>query len=346
MRHIMRLAERVGRSRGPVLITGETGTGKELVARAIHGTNPAAPFVPIDCSVLVESLVETELYGYARGAFTGAASPKAGLIEIAAGGTAFFDEIGELPLSSQSKLLRVLQEWEFRPVGSLAVRRADFRMIAATNRDLARDVQAGRFRRDLYYRLNAMHLHIPPLRERKEDIPALVDFFLERYGGTRTLTPQLLEAMLSYDWPGNVRELENCIRCHVEIDCCAFQGTGDVRCSLYDHCNQCTTGVAGSAPGQIHNDSGAELQSGAALITVAEAEKRTILNALRHAEGDRAFAASLLGIGKSTLYRKLKAYAVLDVGERPRVPRPKPLQKVADISLDGTVPKNSTRGWA
>ena len=182
IRNVLRMVEKLGRCRWPVLLLGETGTGKEVVARSIHKVQPVGPFVTIDCSSLVGPLMESELFGHVKGAFTGAVTSKTGLIEVANGGTAFFDEIGELPLDLQAKLLRVLQEKEFRPVGSLTHRRSDFRVIAATNRDLAKEVEKGTFRRDLFYRLNVVNLRLAPLRDRKEDIPALIAHFLARHG--------------------------------------------------------------------------------------------------------------------------------------------------------------------
>src|ERR1700675_4463358 len=174
-RQVLRLIERLGKCRWPGLLLGETGTGKEVVARAIHNISASGPFVTIDCSSMVGPLMESELFGHVKGAFTGASAAKMGLIESANGGTAFFDEIGELPLDLQSKLLRVLQEKEFRPVGSTTTRRSDFRIIAATNRDLAKEVEKGTFRRDLFFRLNVINIRLAPLRERKEDIPELVN---------------------------------------------------------------------------------------------------------------------------------------------------------------------------
>src|SRR5581483_4889892 len=188
IRQVVKLVDKLGHCRWPVLVLGETGTGKEVVARAIHNVAPAGPFVTIDCSSMVGPLMESELFGHVKGAFTGAANAKVGLIEAANGGTAFFDEIGELPLDLQAKLLRVLQEKEFRPVGSLVTRRSDFRIIDATNRDLAKEVEKGTFRRDLYFRLNVINIRLAPLRERKEDIPALINHFLARVGGNYTLT--------------------------------------------------------------------------------------------------------------------------------------------------------------
>jgi hypothetical protein len=198
------MIEKVSQGRWPTLLLGETGTGKEVVARAIHArtqmANAGEPFVTIDCSSMVGPLMESELFGHTKGAFTGAAAAKIGLIELANGGTAFFDEIGELPLDLQAKLLRVLQEKEFRPVGSLATRFSDFRVIAATNRDLAKEVESGTFRRDLYFRLNVVSIRLAPLHERKEDIPALVTHFLARLDSNYSLTQETMDALLGYDW--------------------------------------------------------------------------------------------------------------------------------------------------
>src|SRR5579864_3586643 len=232
IRQILRLVDKLGHCRWPVLLLGETGTGKEVVARAIHNINPVGPFVTIDCSSLVGPLMESELFGHVKGAFTGAVGQKIGLIESANGGTAFFDEIGELPLDLQAKLLRVLQEKEFRPVGSLITRRSDFRIIAATNRDLAKEVEKGSFRRDLYFRLNVINIRLAPLRERKEDIPALINHFLTRVGGNHNITAEAMEVLLSYDWPGNVRELENCVQHMAAINSGPLLHLGDLPSNL------------------------------------------------------------------------------------------------------------------
>src|ERR1700678_1541804 len=191
-RQVLKMIEKLGRCRWPALLLGETGTGKEVVARQIHQISPQGPFVTIDCSSMVGPLMESELFGHVKGAFTGAATTKIGLIEAANGGTAFFDEIGELPLDLQAKLLRVLQEKEFRPLGSLNTRRSDFRISAATNRDLAKEVEKGTFRRDLFFRLNVINIRLAPLRERKEDIPALINDFLSRAGGNHSLTAEAM----------------------------------------------------------------------------------------------------------------------------------------------------------
>jgi len=323
-RQVLRMIEKLGRCRWPALILGETGTGKEVVSRLIHNINPTGSFVTIDCSSMVGPLMESELFGHVKGAFTGAATTKIGLIESANGGTAFFDEIGELPLDLQAKLLRVLQEKEFRPVGSLTTRRSDFRIIAATNRDLAKEVERGSFRRDLFFRLNVINIRIAPLRERKEDIPELINHFLLRVGGNYTLTAEALEVMLSYDWPGNVRELENCIQHMVAINSGPLLHVADLPSNLHNHLHQkksqYLSAAAGAYPAinQLEApatpsetpSAGAQVQI-ASIIPLMELERRAIMNALDYTKGDRAVAAHLLGIGRTTLYRKLKEYQLV-----------------------------------
>jgi transcriptional regulator with PAS, ATPase and Fis domain len=310
-RRVWDLIEKLGNCRWPALLLGETGTGKEVVAREIHARNPQGPFVTIDCSSLVGPLMESELFGHVKGAFTGAAGAKLGLIEAANGGTAFFDEIGELPLDLQAKLLRVLQEKEFRPVGSLSIKRSDFRIIAATNRDLAKEVDKGTFRRDLFYRLNVMKIRLAPLRERTEDIPALVEHFISRAGGNRTLTAETLEALLSYDWPGNVRELENCIQHMVAISSESLIHSTDLPSALQNHVAQKKSQylkIAVGAQLTALSVNAADSSGPSGVVPLAQLERRAILNALESTGGDRALAATLLGIGRTTLYRKLKEY--------------------------------------
>lgn len=311
IREIRRLIEKLGRSRAPVLLLGESGTGKEVVARAIHNANPSGEFVPIDCGALVGTLVESDLFGHTKGAFTGAAETKKGLIELADGGTAFFDEIGDLPLDMQVKLLRLLQEREFRPVGSLRQHKVNIRVIAATHHNLARDVERGTFRQDLYYRLNIVSLRLPPLRDRKEDIPELVEHFLQRLGGTHRLTPETLEAMMKYDWPGNVRELQNSIERMMALNSGPWLHVADLPSSLLNHrAAQPTLSsavAAGSETAPLPLVHAPPRQAGLFLATV---EKETILKALEATHGDRAKAAQLLGIGRTTLYRKLKEYKI------------------------------------
>ncbi len=308
---IRRLIEKLGRSRAPVLLLGESGTGKEVVARAIHAANPSGEFVPIDCGALVGTLMESDLFGHTRGAFTGAADAKRGLIELADGGTAFFDEIGDLPLEMQVKVLRLLQEHEFRPVGSLKQHKVDFRLIAATHHDLAREAQRGTFRLDLYYRLNIVTLRIPALRDRKDDIPELVEHFLRRLDAVQRLVPETLEAMMKYDWPGNVRELQNSIERMVVLNSGPWLHVEDLPSALQNHRAAEPALISAAAAGSetallplLH------APPRQAALFLPEVERETILKALDATEGDRAHAAHLLGIGRTTLYRKLKEYKI------------------------------------
>ena len=300
MQRIYRLILKVSQSRCPVLILGESGTGKELVARSIHfqGAHRERPFVPVDCAGLVPTLIESELFGYVKGAFTGAHRSKVGLVEEAHGGTLFLDEIAELPPDLQAKLLRALQEKEIKPVGSTHRIPIDIRVIAATNRDLDSAIQEGRFRKDLYYRLNVVTIKLPPLRERKSDIPLLVNSFLERHDDSgraiQGVSEEAMVRLMSYDWPGNVRELENVVERAVALGTGSIMHTVDLPSNLYYD----------SAP-----RSGAP-QPEQAIVSLHELEKRAILHAVKELGGDKLLAAQLLGIGKTTLYRKLKEYEV------------------------------------
>src|SRR5579871_2677588 len=307
---IRRHVERLGRCRTPVLLLGESGTGKEVVARAIHDHSESGNFVPIDCGSLVGPLLESELFGHARGSFTGASEAKRGLIELADGGTAFFDEIGDLPLDMQVKLLRLLQEREFRPVGSLSTKKVEIRVIAATHRDLAAGVAHKTFRQDLFYRLNVVTLRLPPLRERTSDIPLLVDRFLERLGAHYRVSGPCMDALLSYAWPGNVRELQNCIERMVAMNSGPLLQTADLPSALQyhlqgepSHAFSAVAAAGAAAPPRF-----AGSQSG--IIPLTEMERQAIINALEYTKGDRAAAALLLGIGRTTLYRKLKEYGL------------------------------------
>jgi DNA-binding NtrC family response regulator len=297
---------KLAKSRWPALLLGETGTGKEVAARSIHVLSGApGPFVIIDCSCM-GALLESELFGHVKGAFTGAAGSKVGLLESASGGTAFFDEIGELPLDAQAKILRVLQDKEFRPLGSLATRRSDFRIIAATNRDLAADVERGTFRRDLYFRLNVLILRLVPLRERMEDVPALLSHFLKNAGGHHTLTPEVMKFLVAYSWPGNVRELGNCIQHMVAMSPDQFLTVPDLPASIRDSllpAEPHSPVVLDSAPSKV----GAKASSEPGLL-LRELERVAVLDALERSGGDRGAAAQLLGIGRSTLFRKLTKY--------------------------------------
>ncbi len=308
MKQVHRLVSRMGRSRFPALILGETGTGKEVVARAIHGIEARGHFVVVDCSSLVGPLMESELFGYAKGAFTGAHTQKLGLLDAANGGTAFFDEIGELPLDMQMKLLRVLQEKEYRAVGALAQRSSNFRVIAATNRDLAAEVEAKRFRQDLFYRLNVMRVRLAPLRERKDDIPALVEHFLGRYGNGHRVPDEVMKSLQDYDWPGNIRELEHTVQQMVAMNSGPWIGSADLPTTLLNRNRERALDTSPSLGNlQAHL---ASYPAPQAITPLAEVEKTAILNAIDYTKGDRTVAAAMLGIGRTTLYRKLKEYGL------------------------------------
>jgi len=307
MKEIQRLVMRMGHSHFPVLILGETGTGKELVARAIHNVEARGPFVVIDCSSLVGPLMESELFGYSKGAFTGAHTSKLGLLDSANGGTAFFDEIGELPVDLQMKLLRVLQEKEFRAVGGLGQRSSNFRVIAATNRDLAAEVQAQRFRQDLFYRLNVMRLRIPPLRERRDDIPVLIAHFINTYGNGHRLTEEVMDALLEYDWPGNVRELEHVLQQMIAMNSGPWLNGADLPSFVL---NRSLERHVTAESRDLSSEDSPVLPGSQTVLPLAEVEKRAILQAIRYTKGDRTVASALLGIGRTTLYRKLKEYGV------------------------------------
>jgi two-component system, NtrC family, response regulator AtoC len=298
---VLRMISRLKDTRTPVLIAGESGTGKELVARAIHFRGPLAkaPFVAVDCGSLVPTLMESELFGYEKGAFTGATRSKGGLFQSANGGTIFLDEIGELPLEMQAKLLRVLQEKEVRPVGSNERVAVDVRVIAATNRDLEAAYRSGTFRKDLYFRLNVVTVHLPALRERRSDIPMLVHHFLDRYapGTSLQVTPAAMKSLLNYDWPGNVRELENCIARAITLGDRKLIDVQDLPPTIRTESSG--TGVPAT-------------QDAASLSTtaLAEMERMTILRVFEQANGDKALAGKMLGISRATLYRKLKRYNI------------------------------------
>jgi transcriptional regulator with PAS, ATPase and Fis domain len=287
MEHISRVAH----TDTPVLLLGETGTGKEMVARAIHeaSARAAAPFVAVDCSGLAETLVESELFGHERGAFTGALARKAGLVEAAAGGTLFLDEVGDIPLGLQVKLLRLLETGMFRRVGSVEAHHADFRLIAATHRDLTRRVRDEQFRADLYYRIAAFPIRLPPLRERREDIPVLAQSLLARLEGSRsrTLGKAALDCLARHDFPGNVRELRNI------LERAGLLSDGD------------TIGIE-HLPPEVRVATHAEESSPA----LREAERRALEEALARHSGSRREIARALGISERTLYRKLRLYGL------------------------------------
>ncbi|RXH57045.1 sigma-54-dependent transcriptional regulator [Granulicella sibirica] len=328
MEKLYRILTKVAHSTHPVLILGESGTGKELVARSIHFGGPLGPkpFVPVDCGSLVPTLIESELFGYVRGAFTGANKAKTGLLASAEGGTVFLDEIGELPLDLQAKLLRALQEKEVRPVGATFTVPISARVLAATNRDLVSMVEQGKFRKDLYFRLNVVNLKIPPLRSRREDIPVLAMHFLERLeretGIAYELSDDALRTMTEYDWPGNVRELENAIERASALSSGPILHFNDLPSQLQDSHRQrrmqaTITIGRGERPQEeemVRRSPGSG-SAPAAILSIAEMEKQAILRTIRQLKGDKLMAAKLLGIGKTTLYRKLKEYGIAEGGE-------------------------------
>ena len=303
---VLRMISRLKDTRTPVLISGESGTGKELVARAIHfrGSMAQTPFVAVDCGSLVPTLMESELFGYEKGAFTGAIKSKAGLFQAADGGTIFLDEIGELPLEMQAKLLRVLQEKEVRPVGSNERETVDVRVVAATNRDLEAAYRAGTFRKDLYFRLNVVTVHLPALRDRRSDIPVLVHHFLDRYAKASQIqvTPAAMKSLLQYDWPGNVRELENCIARAVTLGDGKTIDVSDLPPAIR---------AEQAEPGSARAPEASSLSTTA----LAEMERMTILRVFEQAHGDKALAGKMLGISRATLYRKLKRYNIIPLKE-------------------------------
>ena len=314
MEKLYRILSKVAQSSHPVLVLGESGTGKELVARTIHayGPNASRPFLPVDCGSLVPTLIESELFGYVKGAFTGANHSKDGLLVSAEGGTVFLDEIGELSLDLQAKLLRALQEKEVRPVGATHRIPIRARIVAATNRDLAAMVEKGTFRKDLFYRLNVVNLRLPALRDRREDIPLLAAHFLDRisrdHGAKFTLSDEALRTMMRYDWPGNVRELENSVERACALSSGPILHLGDLPTQLQQRGIEHNLDLRRAAEA----DGAAEPTGGIPVKPLADLEREAILGAIRTLNGDKLQAARLLGIGKTTLYRKLKEYGIAD----------------------------------
>jgi DNA-binding NtrC family response regulator len=327
IQEVLRMVARLKDTRTPVLIYGESGTGKELVARAMHfrGAFAGRPFVAVDCGSLVPTLIESELFGYEKGAFTGALKSKQGLFQSADGGTIFLDEVGELPLELQAKLLRVLQEKEVRPVGSNQRVKVDVRVIAATNRDLEAAYKNGTFRKDLYFRLNVVTLYVPALRERRSDIPMLVHWFLERYapGGEMHVASAAMKSLMQYDWPGNVRELENCVERAVALGNGRSIDLGDLPPAIASGAT-----LADAQPGHAQSVrasdrstvldpdlGGAPPPAEASRAPVSttdleDIERATIQRVFEQVKGDKALAGRMLGISRATLYRKLKRYNI------------------------------------
>jgi DNA-binding NtrC family response regulator len=301
MRQVYQTITQISRTNCTVLISGETGTGKELVAQAIHQNSPRAngPFVGLNCGALAEGIVESELFGHERGAFTGASQMRKGRWEIADGGTLFLDEAGEIPPSVQVKLLRLLETGEFERLGGRATRRADVRLLAATNRDPAEMVREGSYRRDLFYRLNVVRVHVPPLRERKEDLPILVDHFIREFSSSHDkrisgITRGAVNHLLQHDWPGNVRELKNCIEGMVVM---ASSGGRLGEEDIPGYLRQMPTPPPSRLPVHV----------GMALDDV---ERLLIAETLRTYGFDKQRTARVLGIGLRTLYRKIKLYGL------------------------------------
>jgi DNA-binding NtrC family response regulator len=294
---IFRLVEKIAATSSSVLIQGESGTGKELIARAIHYNSPRAdgPFIALNCGALPETLLESELFGYVKGAFTGANSNKPGLLRAASGGTLFLDEVGEMPPALQVKLLRALQEREVTPLGAIKPEAFDARVIAATNKNLEEEAAARRFRDDLYYRLSVISFTMPPLRERREDIPLLVRYFAGKYArslGTaeKTVSDEAMQRLINYDWRGNIRELQNAIERAVTLSDGMIEVT--------------------HLPQKIRDTPLAIRDVTGQTLTLDEMERRYILDTLARAGDDKTRAAALLGIDLSTLYRKLKRYGL------------------------------------
>ena len=322
IQEVLRVASRLKDTRTAVLISGESGTGKELIARAIHfrGAFANRPFVAVDCGSLVPTLIESELFGYEKGAFTGALKSKQGLFQSADTGSVFLDEIGELPLELQAKLLRVLQEKEVRPVGSNQRVKVDVRIIAATNRDLEAAYKNGTFRKDLYFRLNVVTVHVPALRERRSDIPMLVSWFCERYapGADLRVSSAAMKALMNYDWPGNVRELENCVERAVALGNGTLIDLSDLPASVAalnsaerspssDGVPELVSDLAAAAE-RISSEGGAANQS--STTDLEDIERATIQRVFEQVHGDKALAGRMLGISRATLYRKLKRYNI------------------------------------
>jgi len=297
MLELLEVARTVASSPAPVLITGESGTGKELLARYIHEQSPRKdrPFVAVNCAALPEGLLETELFGHERGSFTGAVAQKKGKFELAHRGTLLLDEVSEMPLSLQAKILRALQEGEIDRVGGIKPVAVDVRVIATSNRDLVEEVRRGRFREDLFFRLNVIPLHIPPLRERKEDIPLLASYFLEKYADlngktAKDLAPETLDLLMDYFWPGNVRELENVIHRAVLL------AKGEV---LEPRDLVIEEGLSPRAPHPVRPGT-----------SLKEMERWLILETLKKVGGNRTKAAQLLGVSVRTIRNKLKEYRI------------------------------------
>jgi two-component system, NtrC family, response regulator AtoC len=305
MAALLAQSETAARTDSTVLLSGESGTGKDVLARFIHSKSPrqSMPMISVNCGALPETLFESEFFGHERGAFTGATSLRRGLLEAADGSTLFLDEIGDMPLVMQVKLLHFLEQGRFRRVGSTRDQNADVRVIAATNRNLPQEIERQRFRADLFYRLNVVSLHVPPLRERPEDIPAFIDYFLgiyrKRFNRPRLdLSPEARQSLYTYAWPGNVRELRNCLE-----RAAAISLSDTIEVSQIPFLNSAAGGVAVRSSAQA-----AAAAPPSAPVTLEELEREHILRVLHESDGNRERAAAILGISSRTLYRKLREY--------------------------------------
>ena len=310
IKKVLNAVSRVAPTDSTVLITGETGTGKELMAQAIHSMSKRVdnPFVALNCSAIPENLLESEMFGYRKGAFTGAAMDKKGLIEEANHGTLFLDEIGEMDITLQAKLLRVLDDSKVRRVGDNDSKKVDVRIIAATNKNLWKEIQSGKFREDLFFRLNVVMINIPPLRERKEDIPILIRYFLEKYNNEENkdiirISDEALSILLNYSYPGNVRELENIIKHAVVF----ADKNMIVKHDLPDSIPSPALLGAGGSEGA---DTVKILTSGK-FVKISELEKQLIVETLALTNNNHTVAAKHLGISRSTLWRKMKEYEII-----------------------------------
>jgi DNA-binding NtrC family response regulator len=303
MQQVFALIDRAAPVKTTVLVVGESGTGKEIVAKALHEAGPrkSAPFLALNCGAIPENLIESTLFGHEKGAFTGADTRTRGYFQAANGGTLLLDEIGELPLGLQSKLLRVLEEGTITPVGTTAPQKVDARIVAATNRDLEQEAKEGRFRQDLYYRLNVVKIKLPPLRERKEDLPLLTRFFLDeicRQNGfePREIDPSLLEAFRRYSWPGNVRELKNALESLVVLSGKHVLSAEDLPEKFFE--------------GELAEGSDGELEEEAEELNLTKLSKQTFMKALEACRGNRTEAAKQLGISRRTLHRRLNEFGL------------------------------------
>jgi DNA-binding NtrC family response regulator len=311
MRQVFSVIDRAAPVRTTVLITGESGTGKEMVARALHEASPrkGGPFLALNCGAIPENLIESTLFGHEKGAFTGADRTSRGYFQACDGGTLLLDEIGELPLAMQSKLLRVLEDSQVTPVGTTAPQRVDVRIVAATNRDLEEEVTAGEFRQDLFFRLNIVNIKLPPLRERPEDLPLLTRFFLDEVCRTnnfdpREIDPSLLEAFARYDWPGNVRELKNTLESLVVLSGRSTLGADDLPEKFFrDH---------PPGPNGERAAAASVVESRETDLNLKDLSKQTILKALEACRGNRTEAAKQLGISRRTLHRRLNEFGLRD----------------------------------